>query len=100
MMPVWTVRSKEAEQTVSARADGWLREGLWAMGFALLLALAAQVRFYPGGNPVPVTMQTAVVLLCGFWLRPRLAIGAVLLYLALGYGAALGTAPLPRDRAG
>ena len=94
-MPVWTVPSKEAEQTASARADGWLREGLWTLGFALLLALAAQVRFYPAGNPVPVTMQTAAVLLCGFWLRPRLAVAAVLVYLALGYGAALGTAPLP-----
>ena len=95
MMPVWTVRSKEAEQTASARADGRLREILWVLGFALLLALAAQVRFYPPGSPVPVTMQTAAVLLCGFWLRPRLAVAAVLVYLTLGYGAALGTASLP-----
>jgi biotin transport system substrate-specific component len=56
--------------------------------FAALLVLAGQVRFYPPGSLVPVTMQTAVVLLCGFWLRPRLAAAAVGLYLVAGFAVA------------
>ncbi len=53
-------------------------------GFMILAALSAQVRLYLPGNPVPVTMQTAAVLLCGFCLRPGLAMAAMALYLAGG----------------
>lgn len=53
--------------------------------FAAALALSAQVRFYLPGSAVPVTMQTLVVLLCGYWLRPSLAAAAVGLYLAAGF---------------
>jgi biotin transport system substrate-specific component len=65
-----------------------VREVLGVVGFALLLIVAANLRFYVPGNPVPVTMQTAAVLLCGFFLRPRLAMSAVVLYLAAGHVAA------------
>ena len=51
------------------------------LGSALLTASAkVQVPFYP----VPMTMQTMVVLLLGMTLEPRLALATVLLYLAQG----------------
>lgn len=53
-------------------------------GFALLIGLLAQVKFFMPNNPVPVTLQTVGVLLCGFVLPVHLAVGAVALYLALG----------------
>lgn len=51
------------------------------LGSALMTASAkVQVPFYP----VPMTMQTMVVLLLGMTLEPRLALATVLLYLAQG----------------
>ena len=61
-----------------------LRAVARVVGFAVLLALAARVRFYPPGHVVPVTLQTLVVLLCGFWLRPAGAMSAVVLYVIAG----------------
>ena len=55
------------------------------LGFALLIALCAQVRIEQPGNPIPVTLQTVGVLLCGFALRPRLAVAAVTCYLVGGF---------------
>lgn len=80
----------QASVNTMTRAGGsaWVRQFGWALGFAVALALSAQLRFYPPGSTVPVTMQTAVVLLAGFWLRPRVAAGAVALYLAAGFVAA------------
>lgn len=60
----------------------------WVVAFAVLLAISAQIRFFPPGSAVPVTLQTAVVLLCGYCLRPRLAAAATALYLAVGFVAA------------
>jgi biotin transport system substrate-specific component len=57
--------------------------------FVVLLALAAQVRVPLPGTPVPVTLQTAVVLLCAFALRPGQAMTAVGAYLVLGFVAAV-----------
>lgn len=54
------------------------------VGFALLTALAAQVRIPVPGSPVPVTLQTLAVLLVGFCLRPREAAAAMGLYLVAG----------------
>lgn len=51
---------------------------------ALLIALAAQVRFYFPGNPVPFTGQTFAVLLAGGALGFRRGIAATGLYLLLG----------------
>lgn len=54
------------------------------IGFAVLIGLSAQVKFYPAGQVIPVTLQTLAVLLCGFWLPPVSAMSAVLLYLVAG----------------
>ncbi len=54
------------------------------IAFAVLTGLAAQVRFYLPNNPVPVTLQTTIVLLAGLSLGARLGAASMLLYLALG----------------
>jgi biotin transport system substrate-specific component len=54
------------------------------VGFALLTALAAQVRIPVPGSPVPITLQTLAVLMVGFCLRPREAAAAMGLYLVAG----------------
>ncbi len=51
---------------------------------ALLIALAAQVRFYLPGDPVPVTGQTFAVLLTGGALGFKRGATSTLLYLLLG----------------
>lgn len=60
----------------------WLRRVILAVGGSLLLWLSAkiQVPFWP----VPMTMQTLVVLGLGMVFGPRLAIATVMLYLAQG----------------
>lgn len=62
--------------------QGVLRAVLLALSGSLLLWASAkvQVPFYP----VPMTFQTAVVLLIGLAYGPRLAAGTLLLYLAEG----------------
>lgn len=50
----------------------------------LSIALAAQVRIPIEGSTVPFTLQTWAVLMCGYCLRPRPAMSAVVLYLAVG----------------
>lgn len=54
------------------------------VGFAALTAVAAQWRFYLPFTPVPVTLQTAVVLLAGATLGPAAAAGSQALYLLAG----------------
>ena len=51
---------------------------------ALLIAVAAQVRFYLPGNPVPFTGQTFAVLLAGGALGFKRGVAATTLYLLLG----------------
>ena len=59
-----------------------LARGLMAVvGFAVLTALAAQVRV---GAPVPMTLQTLGVLLAGYFLSPRLAAVSMVLYVFVG----------------
>ena len=60
----------------------WLRRVTLAIGGSLLLWLSAkiQVPFWP----VPMTLQTLVVLGLGMAFGPRLAIATVVLYLAQG----------------
>ena len=59
-----------------------LARGLMGVvGFAVLTALAAQVRV---GAPVPMTLQTLGVLLAGYFLSPRLAAISMVLYVFVG----------------
>lgn len=54
------------------------------VGFALLTALAAQLRFHIPGTPVPVTGQTFVVLLAGAALGSRAGAGSQVIYWLMG----------------
>jgi biotin transport system substrate-specific component len=57
---------------------------LLMVGFAVLTALAAQVRFHIPGTPVPVTGQTFAVLLAGAALGSRAGAGSQLIYWLMG----------------
>jgi biotin transport system substrate-specific component len=57
---------------------------LLMIGFALLTALAAQIRFHIPGTPVPVTGQTFAVLLAGAALGSRAGAGSQLIYWLMG----------------
>ena len=57
---------------------------LLMVGFALLTALAAQIRFHIPGTPVPVTGQTFAVLLAGAALGSRAGAGSQLVYWLMG----------------
>ncbi len=72
-----------------------LRDIAMVVGFALALGASAQWRVLLPNNPIPMTLQTVVVLLCGFWLRPRLAMSAICLYFALGWMTAGGFSKMP-----
>jgi biotin transport system substrate-specific component len=61
-----------------------LRSLLLVVGATVATALAAQIKVWLPGTPVPVTLQTLAVLLTGFALGPRLAPAAMLAYLGLG----------------
>ncbi len=52
--------------------------------FAVATGIAAQMRIPVAGSPVPMTLQTLVVLLAGVVLGPRLGALSMLFYLALG----------------
>ncbi len=54
------------------------------VGFALLTAAGAQVAIPLPHTPVPLTLQTLVVLLAGVTLGPRLGMASMALYLLLG----------------
>ncbi len=54
------------------------------LSFAFATGLAAQLRVPVPGSPVPMTLQTLVVLLAGVALGPRLGVLSMLFYLALG----------------
>lgn len=54
------------------------------VGFALLTALAAQIRFPVPGTPVPITGQTFAVLLAGAALGSWAGAGSQAIYWALG----------------
>lgn len=60
------------------------RTALGVVGFALLTAVAAQIRFHLPFTPVPVTGQTFAVLLTGAALGMRAGAASQALYLALG----------------
>ncbi len=54
------------------------------VGFALVTALAAQIRFPLPGTPIAITGQTFGVLLAGAALGSRAGAGSMLLYVTLG----------------
>lgn len=54
------------------------------VAFALLTALAAQIKVPLPGTPVPMTLQTLVVLLSGLTLGPWLGSASMAFYLLLG----------------
>ena len=54
------------------------------VGFALLTALAAQVRIPLPGTPIAITGQTFAVLLAGAALGSRIGAGSMMIYIALG----------------
>ena len=54
------------------------------VGFALLTALAAQVRIPLPGTPIAITGQTFAVLLAGAALGSRIGTGSMMIYVALG----------------
>jgi biotin transport system substrate-specific component len=93
--------------SVPAGAVAPWRRGLGVAAFAAVLALSAQVRVPLPFTPVPVTLQTAVVLLSGALLGTSGAALSVVAYLALGAaglpvfsGAAGGLAPFSGPTAG
>ena len=65
-------------------ASGAARAVILAVLGSALLTLSAQIKIPLGITPVPLTMQTFVVLAVGFALGWRLAATSVLLYLAQG----------------
>ncbi|HEX2778852.1 MAG TPA: biotin transporter BioY [Gemmatimonadaceae bacterium] len=54
------------------------------VGFAVALALAAQIAIPLPGTPVPFTLQPLVVVLAGFWLGPVAAVASMTTYLLAG----------------
>jgi biotin transport system substrate-specific component len=63
---------------------------LAAGGFAVALAIAAQVRIPLPFTPVPITLQTLVLYVGGAWLGARVAVSGLALYV----GAALLGVPV------
>jgi len=61
-----------------------LTMAMWVIGFALATTLAAQVRIPLPGTPVPITLQTLVVLAAGVALGPGWAAVSIGLYVAAG----------------
>jgi biotin transport system substrate-specific component len=59
-----------------------------AVGFTVVLALAAQITIPIPGTPVPITLQPMIVVLAGMMLGPSLGAASMGLYLLLGaFGA-------------
>lgn len=70
---------------------------LLIVGFSLLIGLSAQVAIPLPFTPVPITMQTLMVLLTGMLLGSRLGTATLLAYLAEG---AVGLPVFAQGRAG
>jgi len=68
----------------AARIPGAVFTGALIAGFSLLLGLSAQIAIPLPFTPVPVTLQTMMVLATGALLGSRRGAAAVLLYIAEG----------------
>ncbi len=73
---LWTVPSDRTKAIV--------REATLILGFALLTALAAQIKFSLGFTPVPITGQTFAVLVSGAALGMRSGAASQVLYWLMG----------------
>ena len=74
---------EQVTQLVLARDDQRLTV-VKVAGFAVAVAVAAQVAIPLPGTPVPITLQPLLVVLAGLWLGPRAAVASMLLYLSAG----------------
>ena len=68
----------------SSRSLNLLKDALLVVGFNLLLILSAHLSIYLWFTPVPITLQTFVVMLSGAALGSRRGALVMLLYLAEG----------------
>ncbi|GCE26720.1 biotin biosynthesis protein BioY [Dictyobacter alpinus] len=68
----------------SSRSQALLKDGALVIGTSLLMALAARVSIHLPFTPIPLTLQTLVVMLAGATLGSRRGALAMLLYLAEG----------------
>jgi biotin transport system substrate-specific component len=68
---------------------------LGIVGFALILAIAAQVTMPIPGTPVPFSLQPFVVVLAGLMLGPVAGASAMALYLAMGAAGMPVFSPVP-----
>jgi biotin transport system substrate-specific component len=66
--------------------DRTTRRVVAVAAFVVAIALAAQIRVPVPFTPVPLTLQTGLVLLAGALLGPRLGAAAMLTYLTMGVG--------------
>lgn len=71
------------------------RKALLALAMATVMAASAQADI--AMHPVPMTLQSAAVLLAGVWLGPRWGVAAVLIYLG---AAAIGLPVLAEGSGG
>lgn len=70
--------------STSSRSKTLLKDGALVVGTSLLMALSARVSINLGFTPIPITLQTLVVMLAGATLGSRRGALAMLLYLAEG----------------
>ena len=78
---VLNLRKAAGVEVLTSRAA---RRGVMVATFALLTALSAYVVVPVPGTPVPVTLQTMVVILAGALLGPRLGAASQAAYLSAG----------------
>jgi biotin transport system substrate-specific component len=68
----------------SSRSMNLLRDGLLIVAFSLLMALSAHLSIFLPFTPIPITMQTLVLMLAGASLGSKRGALVMLLYLAEG----------------
>jgi biotin transport system substrate-specific component len=68
---------------------------LGTIGFALVLALAAQVTAPIPGTPVPFSLQPMIVVLAGLMLGPVAGAASMAIYLAMGAAGLPVFSPVP-----
>ena len=86
---IWMPRQDGHTASLPSVVAGQPAVRSWAGSLSVLacvigVGFAAQVRIPVPGTDVPLTLQSLAVLLCGFWLAPRVAATGMLAYLALG----------------
>lgn len=78
---LYTPRRRTLADTLPGAAT---RDAILVVGFALLTAVAAQIRIPLGFSPVPITGQTFAVLLAGGTLGATRGASSQFLYVAMG----------------